>query len=181
VAKILSSGNRMARMIEQLLDVTRARSGGGIEVQPHKVDLSEVCEQAAGELELAHPSWTIRCVFHGDPVGTWDRDRLAQVLSNLIANAGQHGRPEAEIVVTFDGRRDDAVSLEVHNEGCIPPELLPTLFDPFRGSSTQRGRARGLGLGLFIVHEIVRAHGGTISVESSEERGTTFTITLPRR
>jgi signal transduction histidine kinase len=181
VTKILSSGQRMARMIDQLLDVTRARAGGGIEVRPNTMDLAEVCEQAAGELELAHPSWAIRCVFHGDAIGAWDRDRLAQVLSNLIANAGQHGRPEDGIAVTLDGRRADAVTVQVHNHGAIPPELLPTLFDPFRGSSAARGASRGLGLGLFIVHEIVRAHEGTVTVDSSDDRGTTFTVTLPRR
>jgi signal transduction histidine kinase len=140
-----------------------------------------VCEQAAGELELAHPSWSIRCVVQGDSIGTWDRDRLVQVLSNLIANAGQHGRGDTAILVTLDGQRRDAVSVQVHNDGAIAPDLMSTLFDPFRGSSTQRDQARGLGLGLFIVHEIVTAHDGTITVESSEERGTTFNVTLPRR
>jgi signal transduction histidine kinase len=181
VARILSSGQRMGRMIDQLLDVTRARAGGGIEVRPHSMSLAEVCEQAAEELELAHRGWSIRCVFDGDPVGTWDHDRLAQVLSNLIANAGQHGRHDAEILVTVHGRRADAVAIEIHNEGAIPADLLPTLFDPFRGSIIRRADGRGLGLGLFIVHEIVRAHEGTIVVDSAEERGTTFTVTLPRR
>jgi len=180
LAKVLSSGQRMSRMIEQLLDVTRARAGGGIEISPHKVDLAEVCEQTAGELELAQPSWSIQCEFQGDAIGTWDRDRLAQVLSNLIANAGQHGRQDHGIRVVFDGRRQDVVTVQVHNGGTIPSELLPTLFDPFRGAAPRRGAARGLGLGLFIVKEIVRAHGGEISVDSSAERGTTFTTTLPR-
>lgn len=90
VSRILSSGQRMARMIEQLLDFTRARTGGGIEVQPRASNLGELCAEALGELELAHPEWRIRVETVGDLTGTWDQDRLVQIISNLVANAGQH-------------------------------------------------------------------------------------------
>lgn len=180
LGRILSSGQRMTTMIDQLLDFTRARSGGGIEVEPHEANLADLCAQAAGELELAHPDWTIRRETLGDPRGTWDSDRLLQVLSNLVANAGQHGSPEAGILLRLDGTDRDRVGVEVHNGGAIPGPLLPHIFNPFRNTRHRRGQSRGLGLGLFIVREIVRAHGGTVEISSSEAAGTTFSIRLPR-
>ncbi len=177
--RILTSGQRMSRMIDQLLDFTRARSGGGLNAEPHDLNLSALCAQAIGELELAFPEWKIESEVLGDPRGTWDPDRLLQVVSNLIGNAGQHGAG-ATIRVTVDGRRSEEVTLEVHNKGAIPEALVPRLFDPFRGTMHRRDQSRGLGLGLFIVKQIVRAHRGSVSVSSSEETGTTFTVRLPR-
>jgi len=178
--RILSSGHRMTTMIDQLLDFTRARSGGGVEVYPHAADLTELLNQAVGELEVVHSEWNIQREVRGDQHGTWDSDRLLQVVSNVVANAGHHGRREAPISVRLDGTNRDRVSVEVHNQGAIPESLLPTLFDPFRSTKQRRDRSRGLGLGLFIVREIVHAHGGTVQVETSEAFGTTFRIDLPR-
>lgn len=180
LSRILASGDRMRTMIEQLLDFTRARSGGGIVVEPRPVNLAELCAQAIGEIELAHPARRIEQLLDGDPNGTWDGDRLLQVLSNLIANACQHGTPETPVAVRIDGSEPRQVTVEVHNLGAIPAPLLEELFDPFRSTRHQRQRSRGLGLGLFIVREIVRAHGGTVTVSSTESQGTTFAIALPR-
>jgi signal transduction histidine kinase len=180
LSTILASGQRMTTMIDQLLDFTRARSGGGIDVHPTETNLADLCAQAIGELELAHPEWKIHCNIVGDQGGTWDADRLLQVISNLVANAGQHGTPEAAIMVKLDGTHADQVTLEVHNQGAVPDSLLPHLFDPFRSTGHPRDQSRGLGLGLFIVREVVRAHGGTVEVASSEPSGTTFTVKLPR-
>jgi PAS domain S-box-containing protein len=180
LSRILSSGQRMTTMIDQLLDFTRARSGGGIDIEPHDTSLADLYAQAVGELDLAHPEWEIHCQVTGDPRGLWDSDRLLQVLSNVVANAGQHGLPGAPISIKIDGTAREQVRVEVHNEGAIPPALLPQLFDPFRGTRHRRDRSRGLGLGLFIVREIVRAHGGTVDVTSSEAAGTTFSVLLPR-
>jgi PAS domain S-box-containing protein len=180
LARILSSGQRMSRMIDQLLDFTRARVGGGIDVRPRPANLAELCDQAIAELELAYPDWRIeRCVL-GDLDGAWDPDRLLQIISNLIGNAGQHGDLDAGILVLLDGRAADQVTLRVHNKGTIPPGLLPGLFDPFRATRHRRDQSRGLGLGLFIVKELIRAHGGTVEVTSSDAAGTTFVIVLPR-
>jgi signal transduction histidine kinase len=181
LSRILSSGQRMSRMIDQLLDFTRARAGGGIAVSPREANLADLCSQAVGELELVYPDRKIRCDFAGDQGGTWDPDRLLQIISNLVANAGQHAAPGSDIDVRIDGRSAEALLLEVHNEGAIPPALLPGLFDPFRVTRHRRDHSRGLGLGLFIVKELVRAHGGTVEVASSEAAGTTFTVRLPRR
>jgi CheY-like chemotaxis protein len=82
--------------------------------------------------------------------------------------------------VRLDGTNRERVRFEVHNQGVIPESLLPSLFDPFRGTQKRREGTRGLGLGLFIVREIVHAHGGTVNVESSQSHGTTFRIELPR-
>jgi len=181
VSRIISSGQRMMRMIDQLLDVTRARAGG-FQMDFRRVNLMDLCKQAIGEIQLAFPTWTIRHDFAGELDGAWDPDRLHQVVSNLVSNAGQHGRPQGEVSIALDGRDPNVVTLRVHNGGAIEASLLPTLFDPFRRSSRVRPDAsRGLGLGLFIVQEIARAHGGTVEVSSSVGDGTTFVVHLPRR
>jgi two-component system, sensor histidine kinase and response regulator len=181
LSRILSSGERMKAMIDQLLDFTRARSGGGIAIDPQETNLADLCAQAVDELELVHPEWRVALHVGGDPTGTWDAERLLQTLSNLVANAGQHGAPGTEISLRVDGTDPDAVRIELHNQGRIPEPVLLHLFDPFRNTRHRHARSRGLGLGLFIVREIVRAHGGTVEVSSSEAAGTTFTIRLPRR
>ncbi|HVV84171.1 MAG TPA: GAF domain-containing protein [Kofleriaceae bacterium] len=181
LGRILTSGQRMTRMIDQLLDFTRARVGGGIDIQPRPANLADLCGQAITELEAANPDWRIERGVLGDQDGTWDPDRLLQILSNLIGNAGQHGDVDAGILILLDGRDPAAVTMTVHNRGAIPAALLPSLFDPFRGTRHRRDQSRGLGLGLFIVRELVRAHGGKVQVASTEAKGTTFTIVLPRR
>jgi signal transduction histidine kinase len=129
--------------------------------------------------------------LHGD----WDVGRLQQVLSNLLANALCHGNPAGVVTLTLDGSQSDTVCICIHNEGTIPRGVRATMFEPFSGTATLRRRAKrdapaggapanggqdGLGLGLYIASEIVRAHGGTIEVHSSEGEGTSFDIRLPR-
>jgi CheY-like chemotaxis protein len=175
--RIVSSGERMNRLISQLLDFTRARMGNGFELALREADLLQICEQAIGELQLAHADRRIHVVSLGELAGTWDADRLVQAVSNLVANAGQHGRTGGDITVKLDGAQPEQVVLEVHNEGTIPAALLPELFLPFRGRRERN--PGGLGLGLFITREIVRGHGGSIEARSSEA-GTLFTVRLPR-
>jgi len=180
LARILSSGNRMSRMIDQLLDFTRVRLGGGIAVDPVDVDLAAVVRQVMDELDEANPEWSLRLACHGDTSGRWDPDRLSQVFSNLVANAVRHGRPEHGVGVTLDGRGARAVRVTVHNMGAIPAERLPKLFEPLAGGGRGADNSQGLGLGLFITRELVCAHGGSIEVCSDDDAGTTFTVTLPR-
>ncbi|HEY8207134.1 MAG TPA: PAS domain S-box protein [Myxococcaceae bacterium] len=177
--RALSSSKRMAAMIGQLLDLTRAREGGlPLERQP--ADLKSLVEEVRAEVELAHQGRAIEIRGEGDLRGRWDRTRLSQALANLIGNAAEHGEEGAPVVVTLDGTGELAVRIDVHNRGAIPPDLLPHVFEPFRGLEQKREGARGLGLGLYIAEQVVRAHRGEISVTSTEAAGTRFTMTLPR-
>jgi PAS domain S-box-containing protein len=176
---VLASGARMTRLIDQLLDFTRARVAGAFELARHEVDLVALFDQVAAEIEGAHPHWRLAREVRGDCGGEWDPDRLLQVVSNLIANAGQHGTPGEIIRVTLDGRDPDCVAWAIHNRGEIPAALMTKLFVPFGG--LREGKAGGLGLGLFIAQRIVAAHGGHIDVASSAASGTTFSVRLPRR
>ncbi len=178
--RILNSADRMQRMIGQLLDFTHARLGTGIPLQRSSTDLAKVCCLAIEELE-GEGGGVIRFESSGDTVGEWDRDRLAQLGSNLLGNAVAHGQAGSPVELRLDGHDPDVLRLEVRNRGVIAPEILPDLFEPFRSSREKREGASGLGLGLYIANQIVLSHGGTISVRSSEPDGTAFTVELPRR
>jgi signal transduction histidine kinase len=180
LARILNSGDRMTRMIDQLLDFTRVRLGGGIPVAPVEMDLATLIRQVMDELDEANPASTLRLSCSGDTLGRWDPDRLSQVFSNLVANAVRHGEPEHGVDVTVDGEAEGNVRVTVHNMGAIPARRLPKLFEPLAGASRRPEKSQGLGLGLFITRQLVRVHGGSIEVRSDEPTGTTFTVTLPR-
>jgi PAS domain S-box-containing protein len=180
LSRILRSSERMTRMIDQLLDLTRLRLGSGIPLEPRPVELVPVLCQVIDELDDAHPRGSLRLAHDGDSHGRWDADRLAQVFSNLVANALQHGVPERGVEVRVDGRAADRLSIEVHNMGIIPASLIPKLFEPLVGGDRKPNGAQGLGLGLFISRAIVTAHGGSIEVRSDERSGTTFRVVLPR-
>jgi signal transduction histidine kinase len=179
-AQILRSGERMARMVDDLLDLTRTRMGSGIPITPLHMDLEALCEGLLSEFQVIHPDRKLEFHSEGDLRGKWDEGRIGQVLSNLVGNALQHGDPGKPIGVTA---RADArgVVLEVHNEGVpIPPALLANIFEPMV-SHARQGEAMkttSLGLGLHIAREVVLAHGGTLVVTSDLE-GTTFTVHLP--
>lgn len=181
VRRISSSASHAARLIDQLLDLTRTRLGGGIPIDPRPLDMNEVCRQVIDETELTHPDRPLRVDMRGDLSGVWDRDRMYQLLANLVGNAVHHGAPRSSIDLRLDGGETE-VAIEVTNRGTpIPPETLPFIFDAFRqGRKVQPSRTQGLGLGLFIAKEIARSHGGSIAVTSSESDGTTFRVRLPR-
>jgi signal transduction histidine kinase len=180
--RILTSGQRMSRMIDQLLDLTIARSGGRIPIHPRPANLKDLCADAIAEKEIAHPEWCFVFETSGDLSGYWDPDRLLQVASNVLGNAGQHGRAGAAITLRLDGTAPDFVRFEARNTGAVPKAILTSVFDPFQAVRRRGDHSRGLGLGLFIVRELVAAHGGTVEIESSEDADTTtVTIWLPRR
>jgi PAS domain S-box-containing protein len=180
--RIKDSGRRAERMVNDLVDLVRSRQGGGIPLVTEPRDLNDVCQDVVAELNATYPERTIELVRHGCCEGRWDPDRIAQLATNLIANAILYSPPETAVTVEIDGRDPKSVCLRVHNHGPpIPADLMPVLFDPFRrGSSNAGEQRRGLGLGLHIASEIARAHGGCIQVASTPMAGTTFTVTLPR-
>jgi signal transduction histidine kinase len=177
--RILTSGKRMTRMIENMLDLTRARLAGGIPLNRTQSDLRVVVERVVQELRTAHPERSLDVLIDGDVAGEWDVDRVQQVASNLIGNALQHGDPSGGVTIRLLGTAPESVILSVANEGVIPADVLPSIFDPFR--SGEAGRSQGLGLGLYIAQQIAIAHHGHIEVESSADTGTVFTVRMPRR
>jgi two-component system sensor histidine kinase/response regulator len=143
--------------------------------------LCAIMGQAVDELSHAHPGWRFAIQRGpGDTTGVWDADRILQVFSNLVGNAVQHGSAEHGVNVFFDGSSADVVSVRIQNMGTIPSELLPRLFEPMAGGDRRRTNSRGLGLGLYITREILRAHGGEVQVATSDAEGTSFTLRLPR-
>jgi PAS domain S-box-containing protein len=177
VRRIARSADRMARMITDLLDFTRSRLGGGIPLRREPTELVELVCTTLEEFEVMHPGRIVLTHDRGPYIGEWDKDRLAQVISNLVGNALQHGAAGTPVEVTLRDHCPEVV-LSVTNQGPpIPEALLPHIFDPFRRS--EHGGRQGLGLGLYIVQQIVLAHGGSISVSSSEASGTTFAVRLP--
>jgi sigma-B regulation protein RsbU (phosphoserine phosphatase) len=177
---IQDGGKRMERMTDALFDLTRARLGGGIPIERAPLDLRPLAERVFAEHKLAAPSRDMTLGIAGNVEGEWDPTRFEQLLSNLLGNAVQHGTPEQVVEVEIVGEAPDEVVLEVRNGGTIPDQLMPELFDPFRRGDDEAG-ADGLGLGLFIVRQIVLAHGGRVEVESTEAQGTTFRVQIPRR
>jgi two-component system sensor histidine kinase/response regulator len=179
-ARILSSGKRMAHLIEDMLDLARARLGGGIIVKREASDFRPLVERVIREHQTASPARLIEVHYDGDCTGMWDPERIAQMASNLIGNALKHGRAEAAVRVRLEGTSQDSVALEVDNGGTIAPGVLAHLFDPFRAGQREPGRGEGLGLGLYIVSQIVKAHQGTVDVKSGDGDKTSFRVRLPR-
>jgi signal transduction histidine kinase len=179
IARITSSTTRMWRMIDQLLDLTQARLSDGIPITPKpETDLCAVVTSTVDELRTAYPAAELVVEMSGQVLGLWDPDRMAQVVSNVVANAIHYGVGPVEVRVrTADG----TAMLEVHNGGPpIPEDLLPHVFEAFhRRPQDGTTSSRGLGLGLFIAERIVGAHGGRIDVRSADREGTTFSISLP--
>jgi signal transduction histidine kinase len=178
--RILSSGKRMSRMIEDMLDLARARLAGGIPLKREAADLRPLLERVVSEVQATCPERSIEVAQEGDLQGEWDTERFAQVASNLLGNALQHGEAADAVQVRVDGSDPETVTLSVGNAGQIPPDLLPQLFDPFRGAQRQAGRSDGLGLGLYIVQQIVLAHEGSVDVRSGNGR-TLFVVRVPRQ
>jgi len=182
--RIIASAERMKRMISDLLDFARGRLGGGIPLNPRELELTALGHEVVEELEAGRPGREVELEVEGDLRGEWDADRLSQLLINLGKNALDYSPEGSRVRLSLHGE-DGFVRLEVHNEGPpIPPERLGSIFEPFRrftGEAQSPTSTSGLGLGLYIVEQIVRAHGGSVAVRSTQEEGTTFTVRLPRR
>ncbi|VVP95766.1 Adaptive-response sensory-kinase SasA [Pseudomonas fluorescens] len=173
----------MAAMVSDLLELVRSRLGKSLPIEPAPMDLATVAHEAIAQACAGNPECDPTIRVDGDTQGVWDASRLGQLLQNLIGNALQHGSSNRDVTVTLTGL-PDAVRLTVHNYGApIAEESIGTIFDPLvRNADEELGQpSTSLGLGLFIVKEVVDAHGGTIEVSSSEASGTLFTVVLPRK
>jgi PAS domain S-box-containing protein len=178
-AQIVARGvSRIQHIVGDLLDMSRVREGAGISIEPKSGDLRAMCLQIIDELEVFTPDRRITFDCEGDGLGEWDEHRVLQAISNLTSNAVRHGTPgtPVRLRLTSDEQR---VVVEVRNEGEIPGEILPRLFQPFRSGRHHGKRGDGLGLGLFIANAIARAHGGDIEVDSGDG-ATRFRLVLPR-
>ncbi len=183
-SQITDSTNRALEIVTNLLDLTRARLGSGLPILRAPMDMAFVANQLVDEMRAMHPSQDFVLKISGPVKGAWDKARIGQVFSNLLGNAVQYGFRGTPITVRVEGL-PEGIAICVHNEGIpIAPDALRSLFDAMtRAQSNDDTKSRpvstNLGLGLYISREIVTAHGGTISVSSSEIEGTTFKVFLP--
>jgi signal transduction histidine kinase len=184
-AQVLRSSERATAIISDLLDFASSHLGGGIPVALAQYDLSQECKSLVQEMRLFHATREFMEEVQENITVLWDRARMSQAISNLLANAVHHGSVKDPILFTVKVSNNDVV-LVIQNKGeVISPSVLRTLFDPGKSFSMKSAAERGasetknLGLGLYITNEIVRAHGGKIAVASTEFEGTTVTLTIP--
>ena len=179
LSRILSSTERLSRMVSDLLDFSRGRLGSPMPIAATEANLGHLVSEVVNEVQAANPQFIVNFHSNGELEGQWDVERLKQAASNLLLNAIQHGAGK-EINVTVMGE-ENSVVIAVQNEGPpISKELRATMFDPLVQGKKPDPTRSGLGLGLFIVNEIVAAHRGTIEVTSTEDSGTIFSVRLPR-
>ena len=181
VLRVAANASRIERMVHDLLDYTRSRLPRGLPVAPENGDLRAVCQQVVDNMQVLHPDRVIVLKASGPAVGNFDPERALQVVSNLLANALRYSPLPTQVTVSID-EAPEGLWLSVHNQGDpIPEEIMPRLFDAFaRGVPDESGRSAGLGLGLYIVKQIIEAHGGRVEVASSRADGTTFKVLWPR-
>jgi PAS domain S-box-containing protein len=179
-ARIHRGAKGIERLAQDLLDYTAIQRGGGVPVTLQQVHLGEIVRAAADEVEAAYPGSSVSCSGANDAWGMWDPTRIQQLAGNLMANAAKYGAPGQPVRAEWRGAPDE-VTFAVNNRGTpIPQERIARLFDGvWQGAPGDR--RGGIGLGLFIAREIVRAHGGHIEVRSTEEDGTSVMVRLPRQ
>jgi sigma-B regulation protein RsbU (phosphoserine phosphatase) len=176
---ILQAARRANRMVGDLLDFTAAKLGRGLAFRIAPVDLRTLVAHSVEELSMAFPDRRIRHLHHGDGHCAADADRLVQLIGNLVSNALKYGAPEGTVTVT-SRILQDSFSIAVHNHGApIPQYLIPDLFEPMSRAEYTPDADRSVGLGLFVVREIARGHGGTVTMDSTAQSGTTFTVHIP--
>jgi len=181
---IFKSGQRMLKLVNNLLDFTRTQLGSALPIKVKKTDIVNICLGAVEELRAKYPERTIEFSAKGNREGFWDGARIAQVFSNLIGNALQHGAQAEPVTVHLDGESDEIVAI-IKNKGApIERERMQSIFEPLvrftEEDSIGHANETSLGIGLYITREIVQAHKGVIHVDSSNGEGTTFTVRLPR-
>lgn len=181
-ATMLASVQRMKEMLDDLMDFTASRIGEGLVMQSGPADLGEITRQLVEEFRSGHQDHNFKYVSSGDCTGNWDTSRVGQICQNLISNALQHGNPEGDIAIGCEGLADKVV-LTIKSEGKpIPESQQQDIFQLASRKHLEAGNPnRNLGLGLYIVHELVMAHHGRVSVLSTLSEGTIFRVELPKR
>lgn len=181
VSRIRSSSDRALRLIADLLDFSSTRFGGGLAIERTSFDLHQLVREIVEEVALGAEKRELHVEAVGDGRGQWDESRVAQVVTNLVNNALVYSPEASAIRIKTSGEEDELV-LAVHNEGApIPVDAQARLFKPMvRGARVSAKSSRSIGLGLYIVDQIARAHAGRVQVQSTAEAGTTFTVVLPR-
>jgi sigma-B regulation protein RsbU (phosphoserine phosphatase) len=177
VARVARAVSRVQHLIGDLLDFTQARVGVGLSLRKVSIDLHQSIAEGVAELSAAFPATRIAHERRGEGLCVADANRITQAIGNLVANAVSHGARDRPVTVRSE-TMPNGFRITVHNEGNpIPAEVLPRLFEPMvRGAEA---RSQGVGLGLYIVREIVRGHSGQVQVTSSADAGTAFVIVLP--
>lgn len=180
LARVARSADRSHQLIKDLLDFTSARIGKGLTVVLELNDLHHVVALAVEELAMAFPGRTISHEQSGAGMSQVDSARITQALGNLVANAMAYGSPDSRITVRTHVCNSNW-HVAVHNWGApIPREAQERLFMPMVRGVAEGSPSRSVGLGLFIVNEIAKAHGGDLTVTSSEQYGTEFLLALKR-
>ncbi|HJQ22014.1 MAG TPA: sensor histidine kinase [Gemmatimonadaceae bacterium] len=180
VANMASTARRMNRLVSDLLEFTRSRFGDSIPINAAPMDAVRMVEDVAAEIRASYQGTTVNVEWEGDTRGTWDCERVTQAVVNLVGNAVHHGTRGTPIGIVVRGRPHE-VTISVRNEGqAIPATDMRRIFDGMKQLGVPSGKdRRHLGLGLYIVDKIARAHGGSIDVESGQHV-TVFTLHLPR-
>jgi two-component system, OmpR family, sensor kinase len=175
------AARRMKSLVNDLLTLARS-DAGKLELRAEPIDLAQIAEECIALLEPLAQKQSVRILLEARPTSLkGDPDRIGQVLTNLLSNAIQYNRPGGQVIVSVRSAGDSAI-LTVEDTGVgIPESDLPLVFDRFHRIDAARSRGSGgSGLGLAICRSIVLAHGGTISIMSTVDRGSTFTVTIPR-
>jgi signal transduction histidine kinase len=179
-ARIQRSSKRIEAVLNDLLEFVRSGSGG-MRVTPRSLRIDELAQRVAREVEAAFPGLALDLVCEGDMHAVWDEQRIAQALSNLVTNAVKYGTPGETVRIRILGNDEGWVSLRVANRGApIPAAVRATLFSPLVRGTGRDATGVSLGLGLYIVREIARAHGGDVELAPPEADCTIFTMRLPR-
>lgn len=179
--RVVSNARRMERLIRDLLDFSRLRSGQALPIHLGAVDLVDACRRAVSDLGR-DAEGLVSVEGLGEVTGLWDQDRIEQVVTNLVSNALKYGPPLRPIRIVVDGRGPEVLLSVTDEGGSLPEAQREAIFEPFRRGVAGDAQAQhSSGLGLYIVRRIAQAHGGEVTVASAPGQGTTFTLRLPRR
>jgi phosphoserine phosphatase RsbU/P len=179
--RISRASSRAVRLIHDLLDLTQSRLGNGLTITLREIDLHAVISESVDELRAAFPGRRLRHITDGPGECVGDPDRLMQLVGNLVTNAITYGLADAPITVSSE-IHDGAASIVVHNLGKpIDEAMISLLFQPMARGARSPDGSRSIGLGLYIVREIAKAHGGDVVVNSTAADGTSFTAQFPAR